>query len=82
LAGTGEHIGEGVAGMLDREPPGGARRHRHVEIPGVCRDTVDRPSLTPKKSTDHTNPSAVVVDYFRDVACLYVLIAWRGHLQR
>src|SRR5580704_16162803 len=79
---TLEHIGEGVPLELDRQGLALTRRHPDVEITRIGGDAFDRAALAPEIAADHTHAGAVVVDHFRDLRRLDVLIARRRHLQR
>src|SRR5690242_10113475 len=77
-----EHVSEGVAVKLDLERLALARRNEHVEIARIGGDAIDRTLLAPELSDDDAYARAVVIDDFRNLDALHILVARRRHLER
>src|SRR6266850_2506945 len=81
-AGSREDVRERMTRAVDRQSCPAAWRHRHVEIPRIRRDALDRAGLPPELATDHSHPRPIVVHHFGNVARGDVLIARLRHFQR
>ena len=67
---------------LDRQRFAPARRHPDIEIARIGGNALDRAALAPEIAADDPHAGAVVIDDFRNVGGLDVLIARRRHLVR
>jgi hypothetical protein len=76
-----QHISEGVPLRLDRQGFAPARRDKDVEIPRVGRHSFDRTAPTPEVAADNPDTGPVVIDDFRNLGRLDVLVARRRHLE-
>ena len=73
-------IGKGAAVGVDLEGLFHSGGDKDVEILRIGGDAVHRACLAPEFPHDDFHAGAVIVDYFRDLLALHILIARRGHL--
>src|SRR5437660_2484157 len=76
-----EHVRKSVPGGLYRKGSPAPRRHRHVKINRVSRDSIDGARLSPKASAHDSNMGTIVVFHLWNIDCLHLLVARRRHFE-